>query len=111
MLQKLNNVLNFLPSNTSYIHISIGEKKGNFLLGKVGDPHITSYVNPVARQTNVRRATYDVVLDIHGWIIPTGRKMVINSRAISAIEAIFEMKIYMARDSRYNHSIKSHPVD
>ena len=41
--------------------IHLKKKAVNFLLGKVGDPHIASHVNHVAGQTNARRATHAVV--------------------------------------------------
>ena len=42
------------------------EKKAvNFLLDKVGDPHITSCVNHAARQTNARKVTHVIVMNIN----------------------------------------------
>ena len=37
----------------------------NFLLGKVGEPHITSYINHVSRGEGNRRAMHAIVPDIH----------------------------------------------
>ena len=47
---------------------------GNFLLGKVGNPHIMSYVNHVARKNNVnRKAQHAIVPDIHERNFPAGK--------------------------------------
>ena len=45
--------------------IHLEKKAVNFLLGKVGDPPTTSYVNHVARQIHTRRATHPIVPAIH----------------------------------------------
>ena len=45
----------------------------NFLLGKVGEPHITSYVNHVSREANARAAPHAIVPDMHAHNFPVGR--------------------------------------
>ena len=42
----------------------------NLLLGKVADPHITSYVNHVSRDANARAALHAIVPDIHAYNFP-----------------------------------------
>ena len=91
--------------------IHSGKEVVNFLLHKVGDLHITSYVDHVARQTNTRKATHTIVQDIHTRNFPAGCYMVHNSAAISMTEAIFEMKTYTTCNSKYNHSNNIHPAD
>ena len=83
----------------------------NFLLGEVGDPHITPYVNHVARQINTRRAKYPVVLVMHASNFPAGCQTVNDSGVISAAEAIFEVKTYTSCNTRYNFSNKTHAAD
>ena len=45
----------------------------NFLLGKVGKLHITSYVNHVSRKVNARLALHSIVPDIHAHNFPVRR--------------------------------------
>ena len=68
----------------------------NFLLGKVGKPHITSYVNHVTREANAQKAAHAIISDIHALNFPVERQTVNNSRVNSAAEAFFEMKINTA---------------
>ena len=76
----------------------------NFLIDKIGDPHITAYVNHVSSHPNARKAPHAIVPDVHAWNYPTGRQRVNDSGATSSAEAIFEVKTYTACNSRYNHN-------
>ena len=42
----------------------------NFLLGKVGEPHITSYMNHVSREPNAKSALHAIMPDIHAHNFP-----------------------------------------
>ena len=59
----------------------------NFLLDKVGDPHITSYVN---HHPNSRKAPHFIVPDIHARNFPAGKETINDSGATSTAEAFFE---------------------
>ena len=80
----------------------------NFLLDKVRDPYMTFYMNHIARQTHARRATHDIVPDIHAWNFPSGRQMSNDIGIISVAEDISEMETYTACRSRYTHSNNTH---
>ena len=84
----------------------LSEKEAtNFLLGKVGDPHITSYVNHVARKKNGnRRAQHAIVPDIHAMNFPAGKQSINDSGSSRVADAIFEVKISTACKSRYAHN-------
>ena len=45
----------------------------NFLLGKVSEPHIFSYVNHVAREANLRKDAHAIVANIHARNFPVGQ--------------------------------------
>ena len=49
------------------------------LIGKVGEPHITSYVNHVSREANARSALHAIVPDIHAYNFPVGKQTVDNN--------------------------------
>ena len=66
----------------------------NFLLGKVGDPHITSYVNHVARKNNGnRRAQHVLVPDIHTMNFPTGKQSINAQQTERLKQKILELNI------------------
>ena len=68
------------------------KEAANFLLGKVGNPHLTSYVNHVARKNNGnRRVQHAIVPDIHAMNFPAGKQGINDSGSIRAAEAIFEV--------------------
>ena len=77
----------------------------NFLLGKVGEPHIKSYVNHVSREANSRAALHDIVPDIHAHNFPVGRQTVDDNGANCAAEAFFEIKIYIVNKSMYHQGV------
>ena len=92
----------------------LSEKEAsNFLLGKVGDPHIMSYVNHVARKNNGnRRAQHAIVPDIHAMNFPAGKQRINDSGSSRVVEAIFEVKTFTACKSRYRHNnTKTAPLD
>ena len=64
----------------------------NFLLNKVGDPHITLYVNHVSRRQGNRQARHAIIPDIHATNFPVGRQKVNDSSLTRDAEAIFEVK-------------------
>ena len=75
----------------------------NFLLDKVGDPHITSYVNHVSRRQGNRRAKHAIIPDIHATNFPVCRQTVNDSGSTRDAEAIFEVKTFTACKTRYVH--------
>ena len=89
------------------------KESANFLLGKVGNPYITLYVNHVARKNNGnRRAKHAIVPDIHAINFPAGKQSINDRGSSRAAEAIFEVKTFTACKSRYAHNtIKTAPVD
>ena len=76
----------------------------NFLLGKVGEPHITGYINHVSRRDGNRRAMHAVVPDIHATNFPVGKQRVNDSGSRRDAEAFFEVKTFTACKSRYGHN-------
>ena len=76
----------------------------NFLLGKVGEPHITSYVNHVSRDANTRAAPHTIVPDIHAHNFPVGRQTVDDYGSNRAAEAFFEVKTFTACKTQYDHN-------
>ena len=75
----------------------------NFLLGKVGEPHIKSYVNHVSREANSRAALHAIVPDIHAHNFPVGRQTVDDYGSNRTAEAFFEVKTFTAYRTRYDH--------
>ena len=61
----------------------------NFLLDKVGDPYITSYVNHVSISShpNARKAPHYIVPDIHARNFSVGRQTLNDSGSTSSAEA------------------------
>jgi hypothetical protein len=76
----------------------------NFLLDKVGDPYITSYVNHVSSAPNSRKAPHSIVPDIHARNFPVGRQTINDSGSTSTAEAFFEVKTFTACKTRYKHN-------
>ena len=89
------------------------KEAANFLLGKVGEPHISVYVNHVARQNNGnRKAKHAIVPDIHTLHFPAGRQRVNDSGSTRDAEAFFEVKTFTACKSRYtNNNVRATPVN
>ena len=58
----------------------------NFLLGKVGDPHITLYVNHVSRQNGNRRSQHAIIHGIHVTNFPVGRQRINDSGSIPGMQ-------------------------
>jgi hypothetical protein len=85
--------------------ISSEKEAANFLLGKVGEPHIMSHVNHMARQNiNNRRAKYAITQDIHALKFPADTQRINDSGSSREVEVIFEVKIFTACKSRYTHN-------
>jgi hypothetical protein len=76
----------------------------NFLVDKIGHPCITSHVNHVSSHPNARKAPHAIVPDIHTFNFPTEGQQVNDSGAMSAAEAFFEIKTFMACKSQYSHN-------
>ena len=75
-----NQLQSLLQAITKLGGILIEKEATNFLLGKVGEPHIILCVNHMARQNNHnRRAEHTIIPDIHTMNFPAGkyRKMTI----------------------------------
>ena len=84
----------------------------NFLLGKVGEPHINAYINHVARGEGGRRAMHAIIPDAHATNFPAGKQTVNDSGAKRDAEAFFEIKTMTACKSRYGHNNnRMDPVD
>ena len=64
---------NKLQAMTKLGRIKLEKEAVNFILGKVGELHITSYVNQVAREANARKAAHTIVPDIHARNFPVVR--------------------------------------
>ena len=74
----------------SVIHLE--KDAANFLLNKVGDPHITWYIYHVSATPNARKVPHTIVPDIHAQNFPVGRQSINDSSSASSAEAIFEVK-------------------
>ena len=114
MVPVLHNQLQSLIQAIMKVGGILSEKEAaNFLLGKVGDPHITSYVNHIARSNNGnRRAQHAIVPDIHAMNFPAGKQSINDSGSSRVAEAIFEVKTFTACKSRYGHNnSRTAPVD
>jgi hypothetical protein len=84
----------------------------NFLVDKKGHPYIMSYVNHVSSHPNARKEPHAIVSDINAFNFPIGGQQVNDSGATSAAEAFFEIKIFTACKSQYNHhNTNLRPVD
>ena len=60
--------------------ILLEKEAADFLPGKVGDPHNTSYMNHVPRKnSDNRRAQRVIVPDIHAMNFPAGKQSINNS--------------------------------
>ena len=64
----------------------------NFLIGRIGEPHITQYVNHVASHLSARNAPYAIVPDILAHNLPTGHQKLGHSGATTVSPAIFDVK-------------------
>ena len=74
------------------------------MLGKAGEPHITSYINHISRREGNRRAMHAIIPDIHATNFPVGKQRVNDSGLRRDAEAIFEVKTFTACKSGYGHS-------
>ena len=99
-----NSIQSILQSMMKLAGISTEKEAVNFLLDKVGEPYITSYVNHVSSTPNARRAPHAIVPDLLAHNFPTGKQQVNDSGASSSGEAFFEIKTYTACNSRYKHN-------
>ena len=73
--------------------ISSEKEAVNFLLDKVVEPYLTSYVDHVSGH-QMQEMHHTIVPDIHAHNFPAGRQRVDDSGASSSAEAIFEVKTY-----------------
>ena len=108
-----HNILQSIVQSMMKLAGVASEKEAlNFLLGKVGEPYITRYINHVSSVPNSRKAPHAIVPDIHAFNWPTGSQRFNDSGVSSAAEAFFEVKTFSGCKSRYkqnNSTIK--PAD
>lgn len=71
-----NSIQSIFQSILKLTGISSEKEAVNFLLDKVGEPYITSYVNHVSSTPNTRRAPHAIVPDLLAHNFPTGRQQV-----------------------------------
>ena len=84
--------------------ISSQKEAVNFFFDKVGEPHITSYINHLSYRPNIFNAPHVIIPDIHAHNFPGGKQCVNDSGATTAAEAFFEIKTYTACNSLvYKH--------
>ncbi|EJK51883.1 hypothetical protein THAOC_28906, partial [Thalassiosira oceanica] len=76
----------------------------NFLLGHVPDPFISRYIRHVSQCPNARNAPFGMIPDLHAQNYPTGRQRVNDSGSHLSAEAIFEVKTFVACNSRYGNN-------
>ena len=74
--------------------VSSNKEAVNFLLGRVGRPHIDRYVAHVSSSPNARTAHHAIVRNIQAHNYPTGRQTVGHSGATTLTPAILEVKTY-----------------
>ena len=99
-----NKIQSILQSMMKLGGIHSEKEAANFLMDKVGDPHITSYINHLSSHRDVRKAPHAVVPDIHATNFPAGRQTINDSGATMSAEAIFEIKTFTACNTRYDHN-------
>ena len=109
----LHNQLQALTQSILKVGGVRSEKEAvNFLLGKVGEPHINSYINHVARRDGNRRAMHAIIPDIHATNFPVGKQRVNDSGSRRDAEAFFEVKTFTACKTRYGqNNSKMTPVN
>ena len=109
----LHNELQSLVQSIMKVAGVHSEKEAvNFLLGKVGEPHITSYINHVSRKDGHRKAMHAIIPDVHATNFPVGKQRVNDSGSRRDAEAIFEVKTFTACKSRYgNNNSRASPVN
>ena len=66
----------------------------NFMLGKVGEPYMTRYIDALAKSAGKKNAKFAVIPDLHAVNYPRGMQRVNDSGATMSAEAIFEVKTY-----------------
>ena len=71
------------------------------MLGKVRDPHMTRYTNPMAKSTNRTRGKFAAIPGLHAINYPQGMHKVNDSGATMSAEAVFEVKTYNASMTNY----------
>ena len=101
-----NELQSLMQSIMKVAGVHSEKEAANFLLEKVGEPHITSYINHIARTDGNRRAMHAIIPDLHATNFPVGKQRVNDSGSRRDAEAFFEMKTFTACKSRYSHNNK-----
>ena len=78
----------------------------NFIMDKVGEPHISSYINHFAAHSSARRAKYAIIPDLHALNFPVGKQTINDSGVTTTAEAFFKIKMFTACKTRYFHNKK-----
>jgi len=76
----------------------------NFIMDKVGEPHISSYINHVAAHSSANKAQFAIIPDIHALNFPAGKQTINDSGVTTTAEAFFEIKTYTACKTRYSRN-------
>ena len=61
----------------------------NFIMDKVGKPHISSYISHVTAHNSARKAKFAIIPDLHAHNFPPGKQAVNDSGVILTAEAFF----------------------
>ena len=77
----------------------------NFLIDKVGEPHITSYIDHLSSHQYTHNTPHAIVPDIHNHNFLAGKQRANESGTTTAAEAVFEIKIYTSCNSCYKDNI------
>ncbi len=100
----LQSMIYYDYDETRMYGIQSEKEAPNFLMDKVGEPHITSYFNHLSSHRDIRNAPHAVVPDIHATNFPAGRQTINDGGATMSTEAIFEIKTFTACNTRYDRN-------
>jgi hypothetical protein len=107
-----NNIQSLIQSMMKVAGIPSVKEAVNFLLGKVGEPHIKNYVDHLASEAGRRNSLHSIVPDITATGYPAGKQTVNDSGASQSGEIFCEIKTQQPNNTRYNHdNSKLRPTD
>ena len=76
----------------------------NFIMDKVGEPHISSNINHVAAHNSAKKAKFAIIPNLHALNLSVSKQTINDSRVTTTADAIFEIKTYTTRKTRYSHN-------
>ena len=76
----------------------------NFIMDKVGESHITSYVNHISAHNSDRKAPLAIIPDLYARIFPADKQIFNDSGITSTAKAFFEIQTYASCNTCYAHN-------